>query len=51
MSASPDVQVLRVAGGTYKSRRACGSLTPHGYYGIEADVVGGIVKWMRSKTP
>lgn len=46
MSASPDVRVLDVAGGTAKSGKACGSLTPHGYYGIEQDVVARIVEWL-----
>lgn len=46
MSASPDVRVLDVAGGTAKSGKACGSLTPHGYYGIEQDVVSRIVEWL-----
>ncbi len=46
LSASPDVYVLHVAGGTSESRKACGSLTPHGYYGIEQDVVSRIVEWL-----
>lgn len=46
MAASPDVRVLDVAGGTAKSGKACGSLTPHGYYGIEQNVVQRIVEWL-----
>lgn len=46
MTASPKVDVLSVSGGIDKSRKACGSLTPHGYYGIEADVIDGIARWI-----
>jgi pimeloyl-ACP methyl ester carboxylesterase len=46
MTHSPDAHVLTVAGGTTESRRACGSLTPHGYYGIEASVVTAIGRWL-----
>ncbi|WP_461221922.1 alpha/beta hydrolase [Methylobacterium sp. CM6247] len=45
MSASPAVEVLRISGGEPGSK-ACGSLSPHGYLGIEADVVSEIAKWM-----
>jgi pimeloyl-ACP methyl ester carboxylesterase len=43
-----DVRVLKVSGGTDRARRACGSLSPHGYYGIESEIVGRISRWMRS---
>lgn len=46
MTASPDVQVLTVSGGTTRSKNTCGSLSPHGYYGIESDVVDKISSWM-----
>jgi hypothetical protein len=46
MSRSPSVEVQYVAGGIYRSKKACGSLTPHGYYGIENDVVARIAQWM-----
>ncbi|WP_216839509.1 alpha/beta hydrolase [Caulobacter sp. S45] len=46
MSHSRGVRVMYVSGGTTKSRKACGSLTPHGYYGIETQVVGQIADWM-----
>ena len=39
--------VLTVSGGTQRTQDDCGSLTPHGYYGIEEKVVDGIVDWMR----
>jgi hypothetical protein len=48
MTHSRDVSVLTVAGGFTKSRNACGSLTPHGYYGIEAQVIEKISQWMRA---
>ncbi len=47
MTHSPDARVLEVSGGIDKSGRACGSLTPHGYYGIEAKVVDAVSDWMR----
>jgi hypothetical protein len=40
------VTVLRVRGGTGHSSNDCSSLSPHGYYGIEDEVVSDIVKWM-----
>ena len=46
MSNSPQVRVLFVSGGIDRSRRPCGSLTPHGYYGIEQSVVSQIADWM-----
>jgi pimeloyl-ACP methyl ester carboxylesterase len=39
--------VLPVQGGTSRSADSCGSLSPHGYYGMEDQVVDGIVTWMR----
>jgi hypothetical protein len=48
MSHSSDVRILPVAGGITKSRKACGSLTPHGYYGIEAPVIDQISQWMET---
>jgi hypothetical protein len=41
------VTVLTVSGGTQRTHDDCGSLTPHGYYGIEETVVNGIVDWMQ----
>jgi pimeloyl-ACP methyl ester carboxylesterase len=46
MSAGRDVHVLMVSGGITRSKKDCGSLTPHGYFGIEAQVVDGITRWM-----
>jgi len=43
---SPQVQVLYVSGGINHSNKTCGSLTPHGYYGIESKVISNIVSWM-----
>ena len=39
--------VLTVSGGTQRTQDDCGSLTPHGYYGIEEKVVDDIVAWMQ----
>jgi len=46
MSNSPSVRVVFVNGGKVGSTSACGSLTPHGYFGIETPVVDLIVRWM-----
>lgn len=40
LSHSHDVQVAYVSGGQMLSDNDCGSRTPHGYYGIENQVVG-----------
>jgi len=48
MRNAPDVRVLEVAGGDTESDKDCGSLTPHGYYGIESEVVGAIVRWLNA---
>ncbi|MBN3726606.1 alpha/beta hydrolase [Burkholderia sp. Ac-20379] len=45
------VTVLRVEGGVAQSSNPCSSLSPHGYFGIEKQVVGGIARWMRSVAP
>jgi hypothetical protein len=47
MTAAPSVEVIMVAGGIVRTKRPCGSLSPHGYYGIESEVVNDIVRWMR----
>jgi hypothetical protein len=46
MTASPSVKVIQVSGGIQRSSNTCGSLTPHGYYGIETQVVDAISGWM-----
>lgn len=46
MTGSRNVRVLMVSGGVTRSRKDCGSLTPHGYYGIEERVVNAISLWM-----
>jgi hypothetical protein len=48
MKRSPDARVLFVSGGTNRSAKPCGSLSPHGYYGIEATLITSITAWMRS---
>jgi pimeloyl-ACP methyl ester carboxylesterase len=40
--------VLVVNGRVRRSKDNCGSLTPHGYYGIEATVIDDIVRWMQT---
>ncbi|MEJ0050262.1 MAG: alpha/beta hydrolase [Methylovirgula sp.] len=51
MSHSPDVRIIHVSGGIDKSARTCGSLSPHGYYGIEARVVDAISAWIKDHMP
>jgi pimeloyl-ACP methyl ester carboxylesterase len=46
MSGAPRVEVLRVSGGDQRSSTDCGSLSPHGYYGIEQKVVDTIAAWI-----
>ena len=48
MSRSPDVRVLVVSGGIQRSEKACGSLSPHGYYGIEGQVVSSVSRWLQT---
>lgn len=48
MTASRDVHVLMVSGGITQSAKDCGSLTPHGYFGIEDQVVTEISKWLEA---
>jgi pimeloyl-ACP methyl ester carboxylesterase len=47
MTRSASVDLISVAGGVQRSSRPCGSLTPHGYYGIEAEVISRIDGWMQ----
>ncbi|MBN9044271.1 MAG: alpha/beta hydrolase [Rhizobiales bacterium] len=46
MTGSKDVKTETVSGGTTRSWTNCGSLSPHGYYGIEGQVVARISGWM-----
>jgi hypothetical protein len=48
MTHSPDARVAYVSGGQTRSNNDCGSLTPHGYYGIEGQVVDLIANWIRT---
>ncbi|WP_213738868.1 alpha/beta hydrolase [Bradyrhizobium sp. dw_411] len=50
MTNSVSVRVLSVAGGVQKSRKLCGSLTPHGYFGIESEVISQIDNWMQQRS-
>jgi hypothetical protein len=47
MTHSASVRVLSVAGGVQQSRKQCGSLSPHGYFGIEPEVISQIDSWMQ----
>lgn len=49
MTGSRDVKVLMVAGGVTRSQTSCGSLTPHGYFGIENKVVSAISDWIDAR--
>jgi hypothetical protein len=49
MRHDPDVKVTTVSGGVTKSAKDCGSLSPHGYFGIENQVVNLICDWMQSR--
>ncbi len=46
MIHAPEARVVEISGGIDRSRKACGSLSPHGYYGIEDKVVGIISSWI-----
>ncbi|GBQ77955.1 hypothetical protein AA14337_0973 [Acetobacter malorum DSM 14337] len=46
MTASGDVHVLTVSGGATRSKKNCGSLTPHGYFRIEDKVIDAISRWL-----
>ena len=48
MTRSPDVRALFISGGVQASEKACGSLSPHGYYGIEVEVVAKTTAWLRA---
>lgn len=48
MKNSPGVRVLYVSGGISRVPNACEALTPHGYYGIEQQVVAQIADWMQA---
>ena len=50
MTHSPGVRVLVVNGGVQRSEKACGSHSPHGYYGIDGQVVGAISNWIEAIT-
>lgn len=46
MTGSREVTVLMVAGGITRSEKNCGSLTPHGYFSVEAEVITRIATWL-----
>jgi alpha/beta superfamily hydrolase len=47
MTGAPVRQVLAVSGGTLKSE-ACQAMSPHGYLGIEGQVVPAMIDWIRT---
>jgi len=49
LTTSPDVQIVRISGGADKDGKSCGSLSPHGYYGAEAEVIGKIASWLDAR--
>ncbi len=46
LTRAPEVKILYVQGGELRSR-PCGSLSPHGYLGIEQEVVAKIAAWLK----
>jgi hypothetical protein len=49
MTRAPEVKVLYVEGGVTRSND-CGSESPHGYFGIENQVVDEIASWLDAHT-
>jgi pimeloyl-ACP methyl ester carboxylesterase len=49
LTQARSVRVLSVSGGVYQSKGSCESLTPHGYDGIETQVIDAIDHWMRAQ--
>lgn len=47
LSGSPEARVLTVSGGVRKGPD-CSALSPHGYYGIEEQVVSEIAAWLNA---
>lgn len=48
LTGSRRVEILETSGGRKVSKHDCGSLTPHGYYGVEASIVLEIDRWLKS---
>lgn len=49
--AGLDVTQIVVASDGRADSDECGPLAPHGFYGIEAEVIGRIVDWIRARVP
>jgi dienelactone hydrolase len=45
---SPKVNFESVTGGSYPQSGPCEPLSPHGYFGIENEVIDKIVQWIRN---
>jgi len=50
LKAAPAKELITVSGGTSRSR-PCDALSPHGYYGIEDQVVPAIIAWIKAHPP
>lgn len=50
LAAAPAKQLVFVSGGTPKGN-PCGALSPHGYYGIENQVVPVVIDWIKHHNP
>ena len=47
LTAAPAKALIAVSGGTLRSA-PCDALSPHGYYGIEGQVVPPIAAWIKA---
>lgn len=51
LSAAPKKELRMFTGGDPPRSDACEPLAPHGYYGIEAQVLDAIADWIKAATP
>ena len=49
--AAPQIKVVRIHSGLGRDERSCGSRSPHGYYGIDGQVVDLVDKWIETLPP
>jgi hypothetical protein len=50
LGKAPTKELVSVAGGTLRSD-PCQALSPHGYYGIEDQVVPAMIRWIKEHPP
>ena len=50
LGRAPARELVAVSGGTGRGR-ACGGMSPHGFYGVEGLVVGPMVAWIKAHPP